>query len=518
MALLAIDSTGKTSRKAYCDTVCRQCCWLEPIYSPGASLHDLIGQVIGSGRRHDTLCIVSNANKVVTMSWTRYCETTRGDVWRAVWRLAEHVRERSVCRHLILFGADVGLFKGAPFPDDYRRIQRDILDLLSHVGLNAGTGMESHYGGFGRFRNRLDASWHILGTHREDAEAYLRAVLTAASSCVTTPRLRVVDMGPAESGACPSVVVSEASWAVPEASSSSSFPGMGGLAAGGRRLSGVGQALLANAEKERWIRCGRENGYMWPRCLQQTSLRVVLCPVDPREGTVLVCTSGDEHTVPQTRLACQMMHSLGWRPHVIVGVAEKGLPPKSWRVGCRATFAWYVSLMPQILACAGDLGGTECFMVMEDSCWPSVCLTPQRVYQELLEREKALWLAALLRPRVYRHRVGDTAVSARAVAGSKCLCGDRKFWRDVDALFAASDKNCSTDAIFQMMVGLGQLHLVYPLLGATMPHFSQRVGQVGTHRLVPQDLAGDLLPLPGGWEANLHSIFSGAGGEGRARR
>ena len=129
-----------------------------------------------------------------------------------------------------------------------------------------------------------------------------------------------------------------------------------------------------------------------------------------------------------------------------------------------------------------------------------------------------MWLAALLRPRLYRHRVGDTDVSARAVAGRKCLCGDRKFWWDVDALFAASDKNSSTDSIFQMMVGLGELHLVYPFLGATMPHISQRVRQVGTHRLAPQDLAGDLLPLPGGWEANLHSIFSGAGGEGRARR
>ena len=67
MSLLAIDSTGKVSKKAYCHPVCQRCHWLEPIYSPGASLHELIEQVMGSGRPHGTLCIVSNANKVVEM-------------------------------------------------------------------------------------------------------------------------------------------------------------------------------------------------------------------------------------------------------------------------------------------------------------------------------------------------------------------------------------------------------------------------------------------------------------------
>ena len=143
MALLAIDSTGKTSKKAYCYTVCQQWHWLEPIYSPGACLVDLIEEVLGSGRRHDTLCIISNANKVVSMKWTEYLKTTREDVWKAVYQLAEHIQNMVVSKHLILFGADVGLFEGAPFPDDYRRIQQDILNMLSYMGLNAGTGMES---------------------------------------------------------------------------------------------------------------------------------------------------------------------------------------------------------------------------------------------------------------------------------------------------------------------------------------------------------------------------------------
>ena len=496
--------------KAYCYTVCQQWGWLEPIYWAGASLVDLIEEVIGSGRRHDTLCIISNANKVVSMKWTEYLKTTREDVWKAVYHLAEHIQNNTVSKHLILFGADVSLFEGAPFPDDYRRIQQDILKMLSYMGLNAGTGMEKHYGDFGRFKSKLDRNWHIQGAYRDEAEAYLQAILAATSSSTTSPSLGVVDIGPSKSEAYSSLVVSEASLMTPEASSSSSLIKMGSLADGGRHFSRVRQTLILNTEKERWIEYGRQRSYMWPRCSKQTSLKVVLCPVDAEEGTVLVCTSGDKQTEAQTHLTCQMLYSLGWRPHIINGVAKEAFPPKSWKIGCRATFAWYVSLMPQILACAEDLGTNECLMVVEDSCWPSDCLTPQRVYEELQKRKKALWLAALLQPKVYSHKVGDTDVSARAVAGSKCFCGDKAFWRNVDTLFNTSDKNSSTDSIFQMMVGLGELDLVYPFLGATMPHISQRIRQVSSHCLALRDIDGNLLPLPKEWETDLQSILSGA--------
>ena len=129
---------------------------------------------------------------------------------------------------------------------------------------------------------------------------------------------------------------------------------------------------------------------MWPRRSKQTSLKVVLCPVDAEEGTVLVCTSGDKQTEAQTHLTCQMLYSLGWRPHIINGVAKEAFPPKSWKIGCRATFAWYVSRMPEILVCAEDLGTNECLMVVEDSCWPSDCLTPQRMYEELQKQEEGI--------------------------------------------------------------------------------------------------------------------------------
>ena len=62
-----------------------------------------------------------------------------------------------------------------------------------------------------------------------------------------------------------------------------------------------------------------------------------------------------------------------------------------------------------------------------------------------------------------------------------------------------------------MVVGLGELDLVYPFLGATMPHISQRTRQVSSHCPAPRDIDGNLLPLPKEWETDLLSILSGAG-------
>ena len=76
---------------------------------------------------------------------------------------------------------------------------------------------------------------------------------------------------------------------------------------------------------------------MCPRCSEPTFSGVVVCPADAGEGTVLLCTSGDEHTEPRARLACQMMHSLGWMPHVIRGTAEEAFPPESRKIGCRGS-------------------------------------------------------------------------------------------------------------------------------------------------------------------------------------
>ena len=450
---------------------------------------DLIKAVVSSPSHHDTLCIVSNANDIVMMTYKTYMQTARNDMWCAAHTLAEHIKNKGVSKHLILFGSDVNMFEDAPFPSHYRWMQEDILNMLSYVGLTAGTGMDCHYGGgFGQFRGKLDHAWHIQGCYRWEAEQWLEGVLKTVDPT----------RQPAEASSSLSVHSTQASSSLSvhstHASSTLSVHVLQHM------------NLKQNPKKRYWIDVGHDRGYKWPRCYEIQSCNEVVCPVD--EGGVLVCTSGDPKTEAQTHLTCQMLHSLGWKPHIIVGVGQEDMPPKGWKVGCKATFAWYVSLMPQILACAEALGNEECLMVAEDSLWPSHLLTPQLVYEKLARRKKALWLAALMPPKEYKHVLGDIDISARAPAGSKCFCGNKDFWRNVDFLFDVTDKNWSTDAIFQTMVGLCELDLVHPFLGATMPHVSMRTGHVSSHGLAAANIAGTLLPLPSGWKKSLGPMMA----------
>ena len=101
--------------------------------------------------------------------------------------------------------------------------------------------------------------------------------------------------------------------------------------------------------------------------------------------------------------------------------------------------------------------------------------------------------------------VGTKMVSAVAAAGSKCFVGNRSFWAKVNRLFETLNKNASVDSIFQRMVGLDELDLVLPLLGATLPHYSMRTGQLFIHHgLAQSDIGGSLLPLPGGYIESLY--------------
>ena len=505
MALLAIDSTGKTTGKEYVTHVCMECGWQTPIYLPGASLVEIIKKVVMCPDPHGTLCIVSNANKVVDMDWKCYESATRDETWLAITTLASHIKDKPVSKHLILFGADVNLWVGAKFPSDYRRIQQDILNMLLHAGLNCGTGMETNYGDFGRFQNKLDKNWHIMGIHRDEAVHYLAEVLHATSLSSTSSLSSFMAHGGVTTVSSLHDRHSDVIVASSKVDGLLSSHSSADIAAGLGNDPSLSNCSVMNTDKSEWIRLGREGGYPWPRCSDvgavEYALRNVLsCPVDDKEGTVLICTSGDQRTKAQAYLTCQMLNYLGWRPNIVEGIAEEAHPPKSWNIGCKASFAWYVSIMPQILACARRLGDSkECLMVVEDSCWPSYSLTPQRVHREVQTRGKALWLAASCPPKEYMHIVGDRTVSAFAASGCKCFCGDNLFWENVDRLFTTLDATTTTNAIFQMMVGLDALDIVHPFLGCTMPHFNLRTGVVGPDEMTASDIAGTLLPLPKGW-------------------
>ena len=185
-SLLAIDSTGKTTGKSFCHRMCDQYRWCTPIYMPGAAFEELVDAVTRSPMQHDKLCIVSMRNKVVEMNWDFYMQIRETKVWPAALRLAEHITKNALKEHLILFGGDAALWEGAKWPTEYPFIQQDILFMLSHLGLNAGTGMESENGDIGRFRGKLHISWHIEGVWREEAEQWLGEVLNATSRSPTS--------------------------------------------------------------------------------------------------------------------------------------------------------------------------------------------------------------------------------------------------------------------------------------------------------------------------------------------
>lgn len=210
---------------------------------------------------------------------------------------------------------------------------------------------------------------------------------------------------------------------------------------------------------------------------------------------VAVCTSGDIDTQPQSDLVCQMMTSLGWRPVRITGMKRDDAPPKSWRIGCKATFAWMMRLAPEICRLAGSL--REPLMVAEDSAWPTDRCTPSTV-EELHSHhgKKPLWLACYLKPKMYSHDLNGRTFHAKASAGSKLFYGNADFWRKVKTLFDKCGKQFSTDAVFQTLVGMEELEFIYPALGATLKHISGRCNFGVVDASPPLELQGSLLALP----------------------
>ena len=121
----------------------------------------------------------------------------------------------------------------------------------------------------------------------------------------------------------------------------------------------------------------------------------------------------------------------------------------------------------------------------------------------MMHTGKGLWLAACRRPRNYRHEFCGHYIESRASGGSKCISGHSDFWRTVDEIFNGVQKCWTTDAIFQLLVGLDRMHFQHPLLGATLPHFSERTQSIASHGLIRANLAADLLPLPNTWEETI---------------
>ena len=168
------------------------------------------------------------------------------------------------------------------------------------------------------------------------------------------------------------------------------------------------------------------------------------------------------------------MRHLGWHVIVIVGVVPATLPPKSWKISCKATFAWWCQLSPQLAGIASALGEAP-LLVCEDTMVPSDWCTPDRIKQHYESMgEKPQWLGCYLKPKRYEHWLGNRRWAGTAAAGCKMFYANACFWNLVALLFHKTPKQFCTDAHFQTLVFMGMLHFNYPVWAATPAHFSTR--------------------------------------------
>ena len=199
-------------------------------------------------------------------------------------------------------------------------------------------------------------------------------------------------------------------------------------------------------------------------------------------GTVFIFTSGTQRTQRLKRQCAGMFRNLGFTPVVVRGVDGDTFqfPSKS---GCKASFAWYLALLPKLLACLEGVGDQEPVAVVEDSCQPTVTCTPARLRAEYDAAGKAVWAGAYLKPkrRAFHITVRGADLlqcpcSGISPAGAKLFVGSKTFWRQALAIFEHTDKSMTTDGVFQILEASGQLHLCTPFLAATQTHHSERTG------------------------------------------
>merc|ERR1712032_88656 len=110
-------------------------------------------------------------------------------------------------------------------------------------------------------------------------------------------------------------------------------------------------------EKKGWRTEGVNRKYRWANPLVNNAIE------DLRSGKFLakgdslavVCTAGTAESREQCSELVMALTELGWRVLVIQGVHPDDLPPKSWKIGCKASFAWWAQLAPTIQTIAAAL-------------------------------------------------------------------------------------------------------------------------------------------------------------------
>ena len=121
----------------------------------------------------------------------------------------------------------------------------------------------------------------------------------------------------------------------------------------------------------------------------------------------------------------------------------------------------------------------EHLAVAEDSLWPTTACTPDNVIRlhNMYSDHAGLWLGAAMGCAGYQSSIGtneQVAVFCDAPAGSKLFSGTAPFWKRVNEMFLKLHKDYNTDCIFQLLSGIGLLHVVQPFVGASGHHWSDR--------------------------------------------
>ena len=227
------------------------------------------------------------------------------------------------------------------------------------------------------------------------------------------------------------------------------------------------------------------------RHLDLLASRVKVNTISSDRPTVFILTSGNAETEDQCLSCCSMFKELGFAPLVLDGVRKDQLPPKSCKIGQPSSYAWTVSFLPQIVRLTEKMKLSDFILVAEDSCWPTECLTRDRV-RHVAKQFGSSWLGGVGKSKNYPHELLGKIIHVRARAGCKCFVGTRRFWNNAQLAMLKLPTSHSADSLFQILVALKQLHLYEPSLAGSMQHVSARLDMA----IVPMshgDLEGNLL-------------------------
>ena len=495
MRFLACDSTGKTSSKgrAYCYATCQATNTSACVYKPGAALDEImrgaVAEVPLSQYRAGTIVSMANGLSIPFSTWQA---GKREHYVREFNIFAANMHAHSIDTTLV-FGGDPALW---PFDyhlnEDYRLIQRDILEIATGHGIRCFTGMEAQFhGGLGRFANRVDHMGHILGTARDDAVSWLTSILTlplqgnvpfpVAETAppppppISQPPAVMVSPPPPMSPPPPPLSTAIIPYAGPVPPSTNPNPALQHQTAALRVL----EAMPVNEFKD-WC---RDYAKQWCRNLNDCPAIYEMPGADtPMSVTCLIFTSGSDNSRAQSERCAQRMRALGWRAFILRGIHPEDLPPKGRKAGCKASQAWNAVMMPTVIRATEALREGERLLVAEDSAWPTTACTPSNV-QDLHDgcpHDVGLWLGACRGCYPYRIGVGNrdqVHVDCNAPAGCKLFSGTAPFWRRVNEMFLKVSKDYSSYCVFQFLTGIGLVSVAQPCLAISDAHWSDRTGR-----------------------------------------